>query len=375
MGAPGVDIDSSGNVYVADWGNHRIQKFTPGTSGWRQSNINGFGDLANVAVSALSTFGGQMYAGTWTNGAAQIWRTSDGLTWNQFTPPWAVTDTSVFDIKPFGSYLYVGTDGVAGGGVWRTDGSTWTQVVSDGFGSANNYGINAFAVFSNTIYAATSTGDGVSQIYRSTSGDTGTWTAVVSDGFGSNGVWQDMTMDVYSGYLYAGLGRGFGVSELWRTNDGTTWSPVFTDGLAANNSSVSAMAEFGGAFYIGLRNVATGGEVWQTTDGTTFTRVFDGGLGNSDNGRPYGLEVFNGNLYLTFSNMATGAEVWRTSNGTNWEKIGNAGWGDGNNGYADYFDKGATVFNNSLFIGTTNWANGGEVWQMLNQIFLPLIMR
>jgi hypothetical protein len=364
-GPSGIALDNSGNVYVADRDNHRIQKFAPGVPDWLQSNINGFGVLANSWIASLSTFSGQMYAGTWTDGTipAQVWRSSDGQIWNQFTPSWTAPNDAVFDIEPFGSYFYVGTDNENGGEIWRSNGTTWEQVVSGGFGSANNYGVIAFAVFSNTIYAATSANDGVLQVYRSASGDAGSWTAVVSDGFGGNGVPQDVTMDVYSGYLYLGLRRGgTGMAEFWRTNDGTTWTPVFTNGLAANNSYVSAMANFGGTLYIGLRNMTTGGEVWRTTDGTTFTRVFDGGLGDSNNGRPYGLEVFSGRLYLVFSNLVTGAEVWRTPDGTNWQQVGDAGWGDSNNDYADYFDKGATVINNSLFIGTRNLANGGEIW-------------
>jgi PKD repeat protein len=358
-GPSGIAIGPDGSLYVADSDNHRIQKFAPGVPGWKQVNINGFGNRDTTFVSTLDVFGGYLYAGTWSS---QMWRTADGQTWSQVAPSTWPTDTAVFDAEPFGSYLYVGTASNNGGEIWRTNGIAWEQVVTSGFGITNNHGINALAVFSNTIYAATSADDGVMQIYRSASGDAGSWSPVVTDGFGGGGVWQDVTMDVYGGYLYLGIGRA-GVAELWHTNDGVTWSPVFTDGLAANNTHVSAMAEFNGAFYIGLRNVTTGGEVWRTTDGTTFTRVFDGGLGDPNNGRPYGLQVFNGRLYLVFSNPVTGAEVWRTSDGMTWEQVGDAGWGDSNNGLADYYDKGATVFNNRLYIGTTNWANGGEVWK------------
>jgi hypothetical protein len=371
-GPSGIAVDSAGNVYVTDRDNHRIQKFAPGVPGWKQVNINGFGNRDTMFVSTLDVFGGYLYAGTWSS---QMWRTADGQTWSQVAPSTWPTYTAVFDAEPFGSYLYVGTASNNGGEIWRTNGITWEQVVTSGFGITNNYGINTLAVFSNAIYAATSAEDGVMQIYRSASGDAGSWAPVVSDGFGGGGVWQDVTMDVYGGYLYLGIGRA-GVAELWRTNDGVTWSPVFTDGLAANNTNVSAMAEFNGAFYIGLRNVTTGGEVWRTTDGTTFTRVFDGGLGDPNNGRPYGLQVFNGYLYLVFGNLVTGAEVWRTSDGMTWEQVGDAGWGDSNNGYADYFDKGAAIFNNRLYIGTSNWANGGEVWLFLhNRLYLPLVLR
>ena len=41
----------------------------------------------------------------------------------------------------------------------------------------------------------------------------------------------------------------------------------------------------------------------------------------------------------------------------------------------DYYGKGAAVFNNSLYFGTSNTSNGAEVWQMLNKIYLPLVLR
>lgn len=55
-------------------------------------------------------------------------------------------------------------------------------------------------------------------------------------------------------------------------------------------------------------------------------------------------------------------EVWRTADGTNWEQVGFAGLGDSNN-YGPYWDNGMAVHNNRLYIGTTNEANGGEVWK------------
>ena len=373
--AMGLAIGPDGALYVADFfDNDRIQKFAPSTPGWLQANLNGFGDLANDSVWSLNTFNGQIYAGTENVNGAQIWRSTDGKNWSQFTPPWTSANDTVMDMGTFGSYLYAGTDNAAGGEIWRTDGSSWSQVVGGGFGDSNNYAIDSFVVFSNVLFAATSANNGIFQIYSSTTGDLSSWTAVVNDGFGSNGVTQDVKLYVFGSYLYIGLARN-GVAELWRTENGTVWSPVFTNGLAANNTTVSALANFSGTLYIGLRNVTTGGEVWSSNNGTDFNLVFSGGLGNSDNKRPYGLIVFNGHLYLVFCNLTTGAEVWMSANGNNWEKVGSAGWGDSNNAYADYADKDATIYNNSLFIGASNGANGGEIWRLLNQIYLPLLMR
>jgi hypothetical protein len=157
-----------------------------------------------------------------------------------------------------------------------------------------------------------------------------------------------------------------GTATLLRTDDLNTWTPVFTDGLGTiSNTTVSSMAEFHGDFYIGLRNVTDGGEVWRTSNGVDFLPVFTGGYGNVDNQRPYGLIVYQNYLYLVFSNIPTGAEVWRTSNGSSWQQVNNDGWGDASNGYADYYDRAATIFNYSLYIGTMNNDTGGQIWQML----------
>lgn len=185
-------------------------------------------------------------------------------------------------------------------------------------------------------------------------------------------------MDVYQGYLYGGSSRikdSTSIAQLWRTQNGTTWTPVFTDGLGDDgNTHVSAMAEFKSNLYIGLRNMA-GGQLYRSEDGMNWTAVFTDGLGNPQNSRPYGLISFNNYLYLVFSNLSTGAEVWQSSDGESWRQIVTNGWGNANNGFADYFDKAAAIFNQSLYIGTANDKDGGEIWQRLHWVHLPLIAR
>jgi hypothetical protein len=51
------------------------------------------------------------------------------------------------------------------------------------------------------------------------------------------------------------------------------------------------------------------------------------------------------------------------------------GWGDAGNGFADYFNKAAAIFDDSIYIGTENDSTGGQVWQMLREIFLPLVVK
>ena len=355
------------------------QAETDDAPGWQMVNSDGFGDATNWAVGAMEVFQNQLYAGTWNVTCSQIWRLVDDTTWEQSIPGWSAIMSETFDLQTFGDHLYVGLGVDApgiGGEIWRTDGATWQQVASGGFGDPNNEGVNTFAVFADALYATTANPETGVEVWRSTTGGPGTWTQVNDDGFGSGGTWYDVVMDVYKDHLYLGLGRE-ATAELWRSGDGLTWTPVFTVGLGdADNTHVSSMAEFGGTLYIGLRNSTEGGEVWHSSDGLGWTQVFADGLGNPDNNKPYGLIVAGDLLYLVFSNTFSGAEVWRTASGDGWQRINESGWGDMLNGFADYFDKGAAVFPYDLYISTMNDA-GGEVWRfsLAERIYLPLVMR
>ncbi len=380
----GLAIDQSGNLYLGRPGRNDIQVFAPGPgfSGWQQVNEDAFGDPCNQGVWAMEAFAGKLYAATRCDGGAQVWRTADGTAWNQFTAPWSISTTIGLDMQPFGAYLYLGTDGPGGAQIWRTDGLSWGLSASEGFGNPNNFDVIATAVFSDTLYAATQNEVTGLEIWRSASGNLGSWAKVFSAGADATGFGSHALMDVFQGSLYLGINRGeFMVdgnhAELWRTSDGTTWTPVFTDGLGnPNNSSLSAMAEFGGYFYIGFRNIIDGGQVWRSTNGADWVNVISGGSGNIDNTRPYGLIVYAGQLYLVYSNYVTGGEVWQTADGLTWKQIAAYGWGDMNNQNIDYVDKSAAVFGHALYIGTLNNFTGGEVWQYsLPHLFLPLIVR
>ncbi len=374
-----VAVDSAGNVYIASNGNHCVVKYVPGVPDWQQVNMSGFSPTVyNGSTSPLEVFAGSLYAGATngSNGLAGIWRLDSGQpAWRLFSPAWTANNGSVPDLQAFGTYLYAATSNTSGAELWRTNGTTWAQVVSGGFGDSKNTGINVLAVFNGSLYAATSRDDGVAQIWRSASGNAGSWSKVVGNGFGSGGIASDLTMDVYNGALYLGLGRS-NVAELWKTTNGTNWTPVFTNGLGAANTHVSAMAEFNGNFYIGMRNTTTGGSVWRSSNGIDFSPVFTDGLGNLANNRPYGLTVYAGQLYLAFSNTATGAEVWRSADGMEWVRVAANGWDDPSNLYASYFDKGMAVFENFLHVSTIgSGGSGSQVWRYNLYNLAPVMMR
>jgi hypothetical protein len=96
--------------------------------------------------------------------------------------------------------------------------------------------------------------------------------------------------------------------------------------------------------------------------------VVTNGFGNSDIGGMNGLQVHDGMLHFVTGSTTSsgiGITVWRTSNGTAWEQIGFAGFGDSNNKHP-YWDNAVLSHGDSLYIGSWNPANGGEVWRRLN---------
>jgi len=381
----GVDVDRTGNVYVADHHNQRIQKFAPGVPGWRQMNINGFGDRQNQSL-ALDIFNGQLYAGVSnTSKGAQIWRSSDGRTWSPTselgfglgTGVSYILDTIVFDGK-----LYVGTgwrDRSAR--IWRTsDGTTWELVADGGFGNTRNDGIGGFVVFKDALYAIVSTmfsGAKGFDIWRSSTGNSGDWTRVVSDGLGST----DRTgccsgRAVFDGFLYGGFADSTNGATIWRTNNGTDWSQVNTPGFGdPKNKELTAGAVFNGRLYFGTRNDITGAQLWRLTNGTTWESILTNGFGNPQNIKIEALIVWRDGFYAVTYNIVTGTEVWRSSDGTNWVQIGQGGFGDSNN-VGPLWSDGIAVFNEALYLGTWNNANGGELWLYLsNRTYLPVVLR
>ena len=153
----GVAVDFAGNVYVADFDNDRIQKFSRGVAGWTQMNFGGFGDRGNGQVSALAAFNSELYAGTTNRNAAQLWRTTNGTSWspvmtNGFgnSKIYGFDDLVGFDGQLYASLSGCGNDACTisiGGQIWRSaNGITWSPVLTDGFRYFGNGEIYNLAV-------------------------------------------------------------------------------------------------------------------------------------------------------------------------------------------------------------------------------------
>ncbi len=385
-----VQADQVGNLVVADQDNQRVQRYAPGTPGWTQWNLNGFGDPRNAVTLSLVNFNGLLYAGMDNpSTGAQLWRnTADtagqwrALTTNGFGD---ANNGGIDHLLVFDGQLYAGTwnwnaatNSSLGGQVWRSaNGTDWTRVVNNGFGNVDNGEVVRFAVFGGQIYAGTWSYSSTrgAEIWRSATGNAGSWSRVTSNGFGDSQNTAIISMAVFDGQLYAGTINDVTGGQIWRSADGTTWNLVNTAGFGlSSNWAISALAAFDGYLYT---STSAAGQVWrcQLCDGSDWQRMVNAGFGNPASNRASALETAGGALYLVIGNYSTGLEVWRTQDGNDWQQVGFAGLGDSNN-RAPYWDNSVLGWGNKLLVGTWNMAHGGEIWAYQpTSVWLPVAAR
>jgi hypothetical protein len=369
-----VVVATAEAVQTESGGHPAVQATASSSIDWTQVNASGFGYFTNAAVLSLEVFAGDLYAGAsnWVEGG-QVWRTSDGLTWMQvsdlgFESAYTTTNTALLDMIEFDDQLYVGTGwGSAAGQIWRSsDGENWTLVEDAGFDDPGDIAIATFAVFSGTLYVATDSTNGL-EIWRSSTGDSESWARVVDNGNGNthNGICTGLME--FNGYLYAAVENETDGAEIWRTSNGTTWTSVVSGGFGdADNTQTGGLGIFDGYLYIGTRNDTTGGQIWRTDDGTYWTQVISDGFEDGNNFKVESLVAFGGELYAATDNTVTGIEVWSSPDGEYWTQVNTDGFGDSDN-ISPLWSVGTTVFDNNLYLGTTNNTDGGEVWATVHK--------
>ena len=170
---------------------------------WEKVMDGGFGDPQNGVILSSAVFNGSLYMGTQNFfDQAEIWRTSDGTTWEPVTTT-GFMDIGIFDFQGFGNgyiwrmitynnSLFVGTlNPILGCQVWRSstgDPGTFEQVNVngmnrerkipiadlDGFPIAgiDQYGVRSFAEFKGSLYLGTASfGDWIDRIIENETGE------------------------------------------------------------------------------------------------------------------------------------------------------------------------------------------------------------
>jgi PKD repeat protein len=313
----------------------RVYRSTSGTS-WAQVGSDGFGDTDNQYANAMVTFGGYLYVSTVKQnsgaGGAEIWRSSDGSTWSQANTDGFgdANNWGIYSLGVFGEHLYAGTrNDSTGCELWRsTDGTTWTQANTDGFGDTANGGISVLYAWGGALYAGTKKSLGGCELWKSTDGTT--WSQVNQDGFGSSGNTWLLSLGVHGGYLYAGTRNPSG-AQLHRSSDGEKWNSVTTNAFGdANNTAIRSLKSYGGRLYVGADNSSAGTELWRTGTNTATLKQYDvtkNGFGDSNNEIILSMNDFGTYFYVGLQNATTGVELWRSTDGATWSQANSDAYG------------------------------------------------
>ena len=384
----GLAVDGNGSLFIADCLNHRIQVFSPGVPDWSQSNINGFGDPNNQWAASLVEFQGTLYVGVHNvNGTgAELWRWTPLTAWEQavgngFGNP---ANAGVSGMIVFQNQLYAGTENLNGAEIWRSaDGENWSVVVDQGFGALGDAPrIAAMGVYNGMFYAATGNWLDPSppgaQIWRTADGIN--WVSVVTGGFGDNKNTAVLALEEINGFLYAGTRNELTGGEIWRSPSGNpgSWTQVNQDGFGdISNTAITSLVVFRGMVYAGTRNWEHGAEVWRSPDGVNWSRVVQGSLwGGQNTGWVDSLSLYNNFLYAVTRNYRDGAMVWSSVNGSQWRQVNPDGWGDNNIPHTGDGNNAIAVYDNDMYVGTMNTANGAEIWVYTTyQVFIPFVSR
>lgn len=143
-------------LYFSTNGGAQLWQSDDGTTFAQNEGVgNGFGVPSNFVIASLEVFNDALYATT-TNSTlgGQLWRTSDGKTWQMITGDAFGKGNQVTELRSvrasFGKLWltgYTDTKISAGTPVWRSDdGENWVQSNEDGFGDLNNNGQNAVTI-------------------------------------------------------------------------------------------------------------------------------------------------------------------------------------------------------------------------------------
>lgn len=305
------------------------------------------GNFSTHRVVCMSSYQNKLYAGL-TNLSVCSY---NGSSWQN--TGFHFSNGEPTSIITFNNQLYVGTyQSSTGTEVWRYNGSTWTQVNTDGFGNPFVEDCNALAVYNNELYAVAYNLIGKFQVYKYISGTT--WNQVDTGSWDVNNT--GLCAASFGGYLWIGTENTVTGTEIWRYN-GTTWVQANIDGfgLGSTVDSTHSFCIHNNKLYCGVGYMA---RVLTWNSGTSWSQIGSTGLADPSNNSDVGtLSSYNNILYAaTITPSGPGTQVcsW---NGSNWIPENSSGFGDSNNmgSYA------SAVFNDHLYIGTAG--SSAQVWR------------
>jgi hypothetical protein len=275
--------ESGGQIWVSDDG-ESFRQVVEGGMG--HSGVTGFTGFADPE-HADPVFQGKLYIGVSNpDSGGEIWRTADGLQWERVADKGLTRDKTIV-LHPdmvYQAQLYAfgtagGTiDNILGFDLFRSgDGTTWEQVVDDGFSVGKERNIHCdLTEFNGKLYLTSNTMD------------------------------PRVLMPTNPSERMAP--RGF---QLRVSDDGKTWKQIGEDGFGLASSIVAGMDVMGDTVYLSAFDYHEGSQLWRSSDGEEWEVVFREPEPNffQEGGGPLN---FKGHFLWLSNDLKNGLAIWRT---------------------------------------------------------------
>jgi hypothetical protein len=316
------------------------------------------------------------------SGQNDIWRSSDGITWQQLTPnafP-ARQQHAAFVLNNrlwiFGGQRIDNAPSNTGpppNDAWSTtDGVSWTQeAINTEMDRSWLQGVvqepNRVTFIGGVLRSYSN------QVWQTTTGDS--WTELAPFEFSANLLSRGVVFNGAMWLIGGGRMDGLDTSDVWRSADGLTWSRVTTSGsIFSPRDSQRVLAFNDRLWVIGGWDFFTneGGtetfynDVWSSADGVTWTQHTPSGPTFSPRAG-HEVAVFNGRMWVVGGSDGNQRynDVWSSADGVNWvlERA--------NAAFSPRYTHSLVAFNNALWLfagsatpsGTTPATGLQEAWR------------
>ncbi len=204
---------------------------------WEKIIDDGFGDMHNLWAYPFAVFNGELYVALRNNAdGVEIWRTNNGLDWEQANINGMADDMyqthrdMIRQLMVYNGYLYATIRNDFNTAiqdcwleVWRSqNGTDWAQIGGNGLGDpANNVEGRGIEVYNNCLYIGTGENyTSQARIYRTCDGVS--FSEVTGGQLGDSKNHNVVALKTYDQCLYAATYRyasGVGGTEVWRYCD------------------------------------------------------------------------------------------------------------------------------------------------------------
>ncbi len=275
--------ESGAEIWVSDDGQSFRQVVDGGMGDAGVTGFTGFADPEHPDP----IFQGKLYVGVSNpDSGGEIWRTADGLEWERVADKGLTRSTTILlhpDIVYQDQLYAFGTaggtiDNLLGFDLFRTsDGTTWEQVVDDGFSVGKERNVHGDLVeFKGRLYLTSNTMD------------------------------PRVLMPTNPSERLAP--RGF---QLRVSDDGKTWKQIGEDGFGLASSIMAGMDVIGDTLYLSVFDYHEGSQLWRSSDGEKWELIFREPEPNffQEGGGPLN---FKGHFLWISNDLKNGLEIWRT---------------------------------------------------------------